>query len=217
MMRPVRIAAMALVLALPAAAAAETLVEKLLRVSGLTASPAQMRSPGEEVTRRRLGVPADGGTPTALTRAALSPAHLRLADGGTRARGTRGAHPAGGGAAPAQRAPIRSSSGLTRHADDFVLLDGGAPLVPVGEERQAGLLPYDAVSDVDRRTSPAQGQSARTAMRRSMRRRASAPVAHHSDRRPLRRGTALPRNAAPATARTAGSRRYRRTAGASRS
>ena len=186
MMRPVRIAAMALVLALPAAAAAETLVEKLLRVSGLTASPAQMRSPGEEVEAGDVWVvPADGGI-VALRGDAL----VRI--------------PAGGGSpAPVQRAPgVLKLVGFDAGNPDeiVVLLDGGAAPLGVLSVKSGKVtpLPYDARSDVDRRMlAQVRGQErtygdasvyVRTESRRGLSRTIEWTDIH------FRRGTAPPRN-----------------------
>ncbi len=61
------LAALAL-LAVAAAGHAETMVEKLFRVSGLTASPAEMRGPGDELDAGDIWVVSPGSAaPAALT------------------------------------------------------------------------------------------------------------------------------------------------------
>jgi hypothetical protein len=208
MMRPVQIAAIASVLALPAAAGAETLVEKLLRVSGLTASPAQMRSPGEEVEAGDVWVvPTDGGTAAALTTGGgyRSPI-FAPADGGILAlRGdTLVRIPAGGGsAAPLQRVPgILKLVGFDAgNADEIVvLLDGGAAPLGVLSAKSGRVtpLPYDAKSDVERRMlAQVRGQErtyadasvyVRTESKRGLSRTIEWTDVH------FRRGTAPPRN-----------------------
>jgi hypothetical protein len=49
------------------AAAAETLFQKLLRIAGLSASPAQMREPGDEFESGDVWVVTQGGRPVRLT------------------------------------------------------------------------------------------------------------------------------------------------------
>jgi hypothetical protein len=208
MMRLVRIAAIGLAFALPAAAAAESLVEKLLRVSGLTASPAQMRNPGEEVDAGDVWmVPADGGTPVALTTGGgyRSPI-FAPADGSIVAlRGdTLVRIPAGGGSAvPVQRAPgILKLVGFdTGNADEIVvLLDGGAAPVGVLSMKSGKVtpLPYDAKSNAERRMlAQVRGQErtygdasvyVRTESKRGLSRTIEWTDVH------FRRGNAPPRN-----------------------
>lgn len=208
MTRLIRIATIGLALALPTAAAAESLVEKLLRVSGLTASPAQMRNPGEEVDAGDVWtVPADGGTPVARTTGGgyRSPI-FAPADGSIVAlRGdTLVRIPAGGGSAvPVQRAPgILKLVGFdTGNADEIVvLLDGGTAPVGVLSVKSGKVtpLPYDAKSNAERRMlAQVRGQErtygdasvyVRTESKRGLSRTIEWTDVH------FRRGNAPPRN-----------------------
>jgi hypothetical protein len=65
MRRLVQIAAIGSLLGLPTIAAAESMVDTLLRVAGLTASPAQMRGPGDEAEAGDIWVAGTGGGPAA--------------------------------------------------------------------------------------------------------------------------------------------------------
>jgi hypothetical protein len=208
MTRLIRIAAIGLALALPTAAAAESLVEKLLRVSGLTASPAQMRNPGEEVDAGDVWmVPADGGTPVALTTGGgyRSPIFAPTDGSIVALRGdTLVRIPAGGGSAvPVQHAPgILKLVGFdTGNADEIVvLLDGGAAPVGVLSVKSGKVtpLPYDAKSNAERRMlAQVRGQErtygdasvyVRTESKRGLSRTIEWADVH------FRRGNAPPRN-----------------------
>lgn len=67
MMRVILAFTLTAMVAVPSSAAAETLFQKLLRVAGLTASPAQMRGPGDDFERGDVWVVSLGGTPQPLT------------------------------------------------------------------------------------------------------------------------------------------------------
>jgi hypothetical protein len=218
MMRPIRIAAIGLMLALPPAAAAESLVEKLLRVSGLTASPAQMRNPGEEVDAGDVWVvPADGGTPVALTTGGgyRSPIFAPAGGGIVALRGDTLVRilARGGSATPVQRAPgILKLVGFDGgNADEIVvLLEGGA--APLGvlsvKSGKVTALAYDARSDPERRMlAQVRGQErtygdasvyVRTEAKRGLSRTIEWTDVH------FRRGNAPPRNVSACDGATCG-------------
>jgi len=155
-----RIAAIGALLLLPAAAAAESMVDTLLRVAGLTASPAQMRGPGDEVEAGDIWVAGTaGGAASALTAGGGYRSPVFAPDGSIVAlKGDALVRlPAGGGiATPVQRAPgvLKLVGFDAKNADAIVvLLDGGAS--PLGVLSLKGgkvtPLPYDAKSDTERR------------------------------------------------------------------
>jgi hypothetical protein len=155
--------AVAAVLAIPAGAAAESLVEKLLRVSGLTLAPTHVRGPGDEIEagniwivnldrRSASALTVDGGyrSPT------FSPAagSVYALKGDTIVR----IPPEGGAAVPVQKIPgaIKLVGFDGRSADEVVvLLDIGAAGSPLGvaslKSGKVTPLPYDAKSDDERR------------------------------------------------------------------
>jgi hypothetical protein len=61
------LAALLLLLCGSAALAAEPLLDKLLRLAGLTATPAQMKTPGDEMDAGDIWLVTPGGTPEPLT------------------------------------------------------------------------------------------------------------------------------------------------------
>ena len=155
------IAVVGLLLGLATAAAAESMVERLLRVAGLTAAPAQMRGPGDEVEAGDIWVAGTGaGRAAALTSGGgyrtpiFAPADGSIValKGETLVR-----IPAGGGAAaPVQRAPgvLKLIGFDAGNADEIVvLLDGGAAPLGVLSVKSGKVtpLPYDAKSDAERR------------------------------------------------------------------
>ena len=161
MRRLAGIAVVGLLLGLATAAAAESMVERLLRVAGLTAAPAQMRGPGDEVEAGDIWVAGTGaGRAAALTSGggyrtpvfAPDDGNIVALKGETLVR-----IPAGGGAAaPVQRAPgvLKLIGFDAGNADEIVvLLDGGAAPLGVLSVKSGKVtpLPYDAKSDAERR------------------------------------------------------------------
>src|SRR5688572_14964202 len=66
--RVVKQAAVTAVLSMPLAADAQTLIDRLLRIAGLTAAPSQMRGPGDEVESGSIWIAnVDQRTTRALT------------------------------------------------------------------------------------------------------------------------------------------------------
>jgi hypothetical protein len=152
-----------LALAVPVGAATESLVNRLLRVSGLTAAPGQMRGPGDEIDTGNVWIASlDRGTVRALT-----------TDGGYRAPVFSPADRAvyalkgdtivripseGGKAVGVQKVPgaLKLVGFDGKSPDEAVLLmeNGakGAPLAVVSL-KSGGVtpLPYDAKSDEQRR------------------------------------------------------------------
>jgi hypothetical protein len=137
------------------------MVERLLCVAGLTASPAQMRGPGDEADAGDIWVAGTSGAPAAALTSDgdyRSPIFSPAAGSIVALRGeTLVRIPAGGGsAAPVQRvAGVLKLVGFdARNADEIVvLLDGGAS--PLGvlsvKSGKVTTLPYDAKSDAERR------------------------------------------------------------------
>jgi hypothetical protein len=160
MRRFVQVAAIGSLLAFPTAAAAESMVDTLLRVAGLTASPAQMRGPGDEVDAGDIWVAATGGGPaSALTSGGGYRSPIFAPDASIVAlKGDALVRiPASGGsAAPVQRvAGVLKLVGFdARNADAIVVLLGGgaAPLGVLSmKSGKVTPLPYDAKSDAERR------------------------------------------------------------------
>jgi len=160
MRRLIRIAAIGSLLMLPAAVAAGSMVDTLLRVAGLTASPAQMRGPGDEVEAGDIWVTGAGGGPaSALTSGGGYRSPVFAPDGGIVAlRGDAVVRipAAGGSAASVQRAPgvLKLVGFDTKNADAIVvLLDGGPSPLGVLSLKSGKLtpLPYDAKSEAERR------------------------------------------------------------------
>ena len=160
MRRFVQVAAIGSLLAFPTAAAAESMVDTLLRVAGLTASPAQMRGPGDEVEAGDIWVAATGGGPaSALTSGGGYRSPIFAPDASIVAlKGDALVRiPAGGGSA----APVQRVTGVlklvgfdARNADAIVvLLDGGAAPLGVLSMKSGKVTPlaYDAKSDAERR------------------------------------------------------------------
>ena len=80
------IAVVGLLLGLGTAAAAESMVERLLRVAGLTAAPAQMRGPGDEVEAGEIWVAGTGAGRAAAVIARRSSPRPTAASSRSRAR-----------------------------------------------------------------------------------------------------------------------------------
>jgi len=156
----IRLAAIGSLLMLPAAVAAESMVDTLLRVAGLTASPAQMRGPGDEVEAGDIWVAGTaGGAASALTSGGGYRSPVFAPDGSIVAlKGDALVRiPAGGGsAASVQRAPgvLKLVGFDAKNADAIVvLLDGGASPLGVLSPKSGTVtsLPYDGKSDAERR------------------------------------------------------------------
>jgi hypothetical protein len=168
MRRLAQLAAVGSLLALPAAAAAESMIDRLLRVAGLTAAPAQMRSPGDEVEVGDVWVAdAAGGPASPLTAGGGYRSPVFAPDASIVAlRGdTLVRIPAGGGsAATVQRAAgvVKLVGFDARNADELVvLLDGGAAPLGVLAVKNGRItpLPHDPKSDAERRMlAQARGQ-----------------------------------------------------------
>jgi hypothetical protein len=152
----------ALLLSLPVAAAAETLIQKLLRIAGLTAAPAQMRGPADEVEPGNIWMAAaDSGTSKALTTDGGYTSPIFSPDGRVYALK----------AGALVRLPQETGAGVAMHkvpgavklvgfdgtnADDLVLLldapPGGSPLGVLSlKSGRVTALPYDATSEEQRR------------------------------------------------------------------
>jgi hypothetical protein len=165
----VRSVAVLAALALPLAGAADSLLEKLLRVAGLTAAPAQMRGPGDEVEAGSIWV-------AHLERGSVSPVTLdsgyrspifSLADGSIFAlKGDTVVRipPEGGKPAPVQRvtgvAKLVGFDGA--NPEEIVVLreGGGSPLGVLSlKTGKVTPLPYDATSaDQQRMLAQIRGQ-----------------------------------------------------------
>ena len=203
--------AVAVVLAVPANAATESLINRLLRVSGLTAAPGQMRGPGDEVEAGNIWIASlDQRTARALT-----------ADSGYRSpvfSPTDGAIfalkgdlivrvPADGG----KPAAVRKVSGALKLIgfdgkspdEAVVLLDNGvgSPLAVVSLKSGAVTpLPYNAKSEDDRRMlAQVRGQGVRRC-RRLPQDRASAAWRAMSSGPTFTFDAAMPRRRMPARA-----------------
>ena len=67
MLRLISAFTLAAMVSLPSHAATETTFQKLLRVAGITANPAQMRGPGDDFDPGDVWVVSLGGKPAPLT------------------------------------------------------------------------------------------------------------------------------------------------------
>ena len=201
--------AAALVLSMPAAAAAETLVQKLLRIAGLTAAPTQMRGPADEVEPGNIWIaPADKGAAKALTTDGGYTSPLFSPDG--RVYALKGG--------TLVRLPQETGAGVAVHkvpgavklvgfdganADDLVLLldapRAGSPLGVLSlKSGRVTPLPYDAASEEQRRMlAQIRGQEREygttTVYTKTESRRGLARSLQWTDVY-IRRGTAAPRN-----------------------
>lgn len=142
------------------AAATETLFQKLLRVAGLTATPAQMRGPGDDIGSGDIWVVNLGGTPVAWTSGGGYNSPIFSPDGSLLAlKGDAVVRiPAGGGTG----IEVQKISGALKlvgfdgkNPDDvIVLLESGStsPLAVLSLANGALIpLPYDAKSEEQRR------------------------------------------------------------------
>jgi len=155
---------------LSATAAAETMVERLLRVAGLTASPAQMRGPGDDIGAGDIWVASPGaGAPVALTSGSgyTSPVFSPMDGSIVALKGESVVRiPAGGGRAVAiQKAPgVLKLVGFDgKNVDEVVVLLDGSGRSPLGvlslKSGTVTPLPYDAKSEAERRMlAQARGQ-----------------------------------------------------------
>jgi hypothetical protein len=143
-----------------AAAGAETMVEKLLRVAGLTAAPSQLRSTGDDADTGDVWVATPGGgPPAALTSGGGYRSPVFAPDGALLAlKGDAVVRIApGGGVAPLHKvAGAAKLVGLDgKNSDELVvLLDAGAgpPLAVLSlKTGKLAPLPHDAKSDAERR------------------------------------------------------------------
>ena len=153
---------LALAALLSATATAETMVERLLRVAGLTASPAQMRGPGDDIQAGDIWVASPGaGAPVALTSGSgyTSPIFSPM-DGSILAlKGESLVRiPAVGGRVVA----VQKVAGLLKlvgfdgkNVDEVVVLLDGSGRSPLGvlslKSGTVTPLPYDAKSEAERR------------------------------------------------------------------
>ena len=146
-------------LAFATAGHAETMVEKLLRVSGLTASPAEMRGPGDEPEAGDVWVVSPGGAPAALTSGGGYRSPVFSPDGSVFAlKGDAVVRVAPGSVATLQKVSgaLKLVGFDGRNADEVVvLLDRGGAGSPLGvlslKTGKMAPLPYDAKSDGERR------------------------------------------------------------------
>ena len=154
--------ALAALLAFAPGAAAESLVDKLLRVSGLTASPAQMRAPGDPVGAGNIWIASlDRHTARAVTTGGRyrSPIFLPVAgslyalDGETIVRIS---FEDGAAVAMQKVAGVIKLVGFDSADSDqiVVLLDAGSDGSPLGvvslKSRRIAPLPYDAKNKAER-------------------------------------------------------------------
>ncbi len=159
MRRVVQILGVLALLAFATAGHAETMVEKLLRVSGLTASPAEMRGPGDEPEAGDVWVVSPGGAPAALTSGGGYRSPVFSPDGSVFAlKGDAVVRVAPGSVATLQKVSgaLKLVGFDGRNADEVVvLLDRGGAGSPLGvlslKTGKMATLPYDAKSDGERR------------------------------------------------------------------
>jgi hypothetical protein len=162
MMRHVaRIATIASLLASLSAAAAESMIDKLLRVAGLTATPAQMRGPGDDADAGDIWIADLGGAPVSAMTAGggyRSPIFSSTDGSIVALKGeTLVRIPSSGGSAVAvQRATgvLKLVGFDARNPDEIVVvLDGGAS--PLGvlsmSNGKVMRLPFDAKSEAEQR------------------------------------------------------------------
>lgn len=164
----VRLAAIGSLLTLPAAVAAESMMDTLLRVAGLTASPAQMRGPGDEVDAGDIWVTGAGGGPASpLTSGGGYRSPVFAPDGAIvalKGDAVMRIPAAGGSAASLQRAPavLKLVGFDAKNADAIVVLvdDGPSPLGVLSlKSGKVTPLAYDAKSEAERRMlAQARGQ-----------------------------------------------------------
>ena len=156
------VAAAALSLSVSVAATAESLIEKLLRIAGLTAAPAQMRGPADEVEPGNIWIAnVDRGTSHALTSDGGYTSPIFSADGKVYAlKGDMLVRlpPDGGAGVPVQKVPgaIKLVGFDSASTDELVLLlDATGSRSPLGalslKSGRVTPLPYDAKSDDQRR------------------------------------------------------------------
>ena len=161
--RAVKHVAVAAVLSASVVAAQESLIDKLLRIAGLTAAPSQMRGPGDEVEsgniwianldqRTRRGLTGEGSYRSPVFSPVDGSVYALKGDLIVRI-------PAAGG----NGAAVQKVSGAVKivgfdgkSADELVvLLDAGPAVSPLGsvslKSGKVTLLPYDAKSDDQRR------------------------------------------------------------------
>jgi hypothetical protein len=147
---------------LSTAAAAETMLERLLRVSGLTAAPGQMRGPGDDISAGDIWVASPGGAaPVVLTSGGgyTSPI-FSPTDGSILALKSAGVVriPVAGG----RVVTIQKAAGVlkligfdARNTDEVVVLLESSGSTPLGvlslKTGKVTPLPYDAKSDSERR------------------------------------------------------------------
>jgi hypothetical protein len=199
----------AMVLAMPVGSAAETLIQKLLRIAGLTAAPTQMRGPADAVDPGNIWiVPADKGTAKALTLDGGYTSPIFSPDGRVYAlKGetlVRLPQETGGGV-PVHKVPraVKLVGFDSTNPDELVvLLDAAAGNSPLGvlslKSGRVTPLPYDGTSDENRRML--------AQIRAQEREYGSASVYTKTEKRRglsrnvewtdvyIRRGTAAPRN-----------------------
>ena len=154
--------AAALVLSIAAVTTGETLLEKLLRVAGLTAAPARTRGTAAASAPGNIWVaPTDNGTPKALTTDGGYTSPIFSPDGRVYAlRGgavVRLPQETGGGVAVHQvRGALKLVGFDVKNPDDLVvLLDVSGTASPLGvlslTSGRVTPLPYDAASEEQRR------------------------------------------------------------------
>jgi WD40 repeat protein len=201
--------AAALLLSLPAVATAETLIQKLLRIAGLTAAPAQMRGPADEIEPGNIWMAsAESGASKALTTDGGYTSPIFSPDG--RVYALKGGS--------LVRLPQETGAGVAMHkvpaavklvgfdgtnADDLVVLlnapHAGSPLGVLSlKSGRVTALPYDATSEEQRRMlAQIRGQERKygttVVYTKTERRRGPSRSLHWSDVY-IRRGTAAPLN-----------------------
>ncbi len=161
-LRPIVRAAVAVALVAPASAATESLVNRLLRISGLTVAPGQMRDSGDEATAGNIWIASlDRRTAKALTSEGGYRSPLfSTADGSLYAlKGDLLVRVPAEGGKPAAVRKVTGTLKLVgfdgKNPDEILVLldDGaGAPLAVVSLKSGAVTrLPYNAKSQEDRR------------------------------------------------------------------
>jgi hypothetical protein len=202
-------AAVALVLSMPSAAAAETLIQKLLRIAGLTAAPAQMRGPADQVDPGNIWrAAAETGVAKALTTDGGYTSPIFSPDG--RVYALKGGSivrlpQETGAGVPLHKVPgaLKLVGFDSTNADDLVLLFDAPPAAsPLGvlslKSGRVTPLPYDASSEDERRMlAQIRGQEREygttRVYTRSESRRGLSRLIQWTDVY-IRRGTAAPRN-----------------------
>jgi hypothetical protein len=160
---------LALLIASSSVVAAETFVQRLLRVTGLTASPTQMRAPGDDVVSGDIWIATVGGPPPVQLSSSgsyrspiFSPADgsILALDGDVLA-----AIPAAGGA-PSRLLVVPGLAKLigfdARNADEIVVLlsQGSSPIGVLSlKSGKVSPLEYDSKSEAEQRLlAQARGQ-----------------------------------------------------------